>query len=267
MIELLVGMTVMAVLGIALTRILVNDARFVSRQEAMLSARQVSRAAMNVMAPELRMTSDSGLVAASPDSIVVRMPFAFGMTCNSTGSRTYASMMPPDSLSYTAALPDIGGLAWRDSAGVYRIVTGVTVVDTSSGLGQCISPKVSIVPGGGFAIKIQPVLPAPAGHVFYLFQRITYKFAPSTTLPGRRALWRRVGTGTPEELVMPFDSTARFWFLVGPKLTAVDTVPTNLATIRGLELHLIGASDVPPQGSTEHEVFELIVGVPFTNRN
>src|SRR5207253_1750967 len=57
--ELLMAMAVMAILGVALTRILVNDSRFVSRQDAMLSARQGARAALNSVLSELSMVADT----------------------------------------------------------------------------------------------------------------------------------------------------------------------------------------------------------------
>src|SRR5579872_5541358 len=47
LVELMLAMVVMALLGIGLTRILINDSRVVSRQDAMMSARQGARAAMN----------------------------------------------------------------------------------------------------------------------------------------------------------------------------------------------------------------------------
>ena len=263
LVELLISMVVLSILGVALTRILINDSRFVSQQDAMLDARQVARAAMNVTLSELRGVGDSGLLAATPDSVSIRLPYAFGVTCRTTGSRTYASIMPPDSLMLATA--QLAGLAWLDSSGVYQYLTGVTVVDTSPSLSQCTNADVK-VPPGGFAVRIQPPTSIPEGHIFYLYQSISYWFGTSTELPGRVALWRRVGTSTAEELVAPFDSTAGFGFLLGPDLTVSDTVPANLETVRGLELRFIGTSEHAPQGQSDPKVFQLITRIPFTNK-
>ncbi|MFQ6047330.1 MAG: PilW family protein, partial [Gemmatimonadales bacterium] len=55
LIEVMIGMVVLAILGTALTQMLLSDSRFVNRQEAMLDARQAARAAMNIMTVELRL--------------------------------------------------------------------------------------------------------------------------------------------------------------------------------------------------------------------
>src|SRR5207237_5662322 len=75
--EVLVGMAVMALLGMTLTRILINDSRFVSRQDALMSARQGARAAMNTVVQELQMISDGGLIWDSVKAVQARIPLAF----------------------------------------------------------------------------------------------------------------------------------------------------------------------------------------------
>lgn len=100
LIELLVAVVVAGILGVALTRLLVNDSRFVERQDAMLSSRRTSRTAMNWVVTELRMVSNGGLVGAAPDSVTVRVPFAFVMTCGRVGGLQIMSRLPVDSLSY-----------------------------------------------------------------------------------------------------------------------------------------------------------------------
>ncbi len=256
-------MTVMAVLGLAITQLLISDTRFVERQEAMLGARQAARAALNVMTPELRMVSDGGLLAATADSVVLRVPYAFGMTCGSNASATYLSVMPPDSLSYWTST--LAGLAWRDPAGAYQFVSGIAVADTASVPALCTSAKVAVVPGG-FAARVTPATAAPTASVVYMYQVVTFRFGTSVLLPGRRALWRRVGTSPAEELVVPFDSSARFRFLLGPHLVPSDTVPANLATVRGLELRVVGASETPTAGGGTHATFSLVARVRFANR-
>ena len=77
-VELLIAFVVTAILATAMTRMLLTDSRFVSKQDAMMTARQTARAAMNVMAVELRMVSDSGLVAAAAESVTVRVVYSCG---------------------------------------------------------------------------------------------------------------------------------------------------------------------------------------------
>ena len=89
---------------------------------------------------------------------------------------------------------------------------------------------------------------------------------PSTDMPGRIGLWRRVGAGAYEELAAPFDSTARFRFLVGPNLLRTDTPPVDLTTVNGLELSIIAQSYEPPRGRTQYQTFDLPVQVVFLNK-
>ncbi len=266
LVELLVAVVVMAILGTALTRMLISDSRFVSRQDAMISARHAARAAMNTMAVEIRMVADEGLLAATPDSITARQPYAFGMTCQMQGTSVIASLVPPDSLTYASVVPD--GMAWRDNTGTYTVIGGIKVMSTTESA-ACTVDSIRAIPGGMY-IKISDLgapPPPPSGQLFYLYQTVTYRFGASTELPGRIALWRKVGTAAAEEIVVPFDSAAGFGCLVGPKLTVkVCPPPEGIAAVRGLELRLVSASEVAPQGSTDPETFALVTQVPFLNK-
>lgn len=264
LVELLVGMAVTTILGVALARILISDSRFVGRQEAMMDARHASRAAMSIMSVELRMVGAGGLVAATPDSVTVQVPYAFGVTCNTSGTDLIASLMPPDSLMYATAV--LAGMAWRNNTGVYNQVPGVTVT-SSVDFAACDSDSVRVVPGGELiAIAGIPGTPPGPGQIMYLYQTITYRFATSTELPGRVGLWRRVDALAAEEMVAPFDSSAGFGCLVGSNLQ-VQTCPPGggLTTVRGLELRLGGESEFDSPQTGEPERFRLATKIPFLN--
>jgi hypothetical protein len=53
---------------------------------------------------------------------------------------------------------------------------------------------------------------------------------------------------------------------VGSSLTAQDAAPANLATIRGIELNMIGMSERAPYGATVREKAPFITAVFFKNR-
>ncbi len=261
--EVLIALTVLGLMGIALTRVLINESRFVSRQETMMSARQASRAAMNVAAEEIRMVADFGLTTASNKQIVLRVPYAFGMMCRVSGAVRIAALVPPDSLMYASAVPE--GYQWRAANDAYFTAWPATVA-ASADVASCTADSVRVLPGGKL-IQMTPTTPtAPSGTLFFLYQQVRYRFAPSVDLPGRTALWRRVGAGVDEELVAPFDTSSGFRFLVGPNLTPQSAPPAPLTMTRGLELILVGASDSPAQGTPEPQKFELRTRVAFLNR-
>ena len=264
LVELLVGTVVMAILGVALVRMLMSDSRFVSQQDAMMVARQTSRGALNMMSVELRMITDGGLVAARRDSVRAFIPYAFGVACAKTSSgQIVAALVPPDSLTYASAV--VGGFAWQDSTGAYQTVSGVSVTGSASA-NTCAADSVFVVPGGKLVTISGISGPEPdPGTILYLYQDISYRFGGSIELPGRIALWRRVGW-VYEELAAPFDTAAKFRCLVGPQLTVVDCPPSGgLDEVRGLELVLVGASDLAPHGSTEPATFDLTTRIAFLN--
>ena len=263
LLELLIAVTITAVLATALTRILLSDSRFVSQQDSMMAARQTARAAQNVTSVELRMVSDGGLIAAAADSVTVRVPYAFGVACGVSSGNRIASLMPADSLMYSMATP--AGVARRLPGGTYTFRTGITVTATTD-TATCVSDNIRRVPNGSW-VAIAPSTAAPNGFMFYLYQQVTYRFSASVDLPGRIGLWRRVNNGAYEELVAPFDSTARFRFLVGANPQPIDVAPADLTTVAGLELKLVTASYERPQGKSTYETFDLPVQIVFLNRS
>lgn len=258
LVELLITMFVFGVLATALARLMISNSRFVSRQEAELEARQTARAAMNVVLPELRMVSDGGLRAASRDSVRVRVPYAFGAFCRNE----YVVLAPPDSAVYATA--QHAGIAYQLSSGLYGFDSTVTILGTTTNTADCDADSVRAIPGGQ-RLRLNVSNLAAPGYVFYFYQVVTYRFANSSALPGRRGLWRQAQGAAAEEILAPFDTAARFVFLVGSRLTPQLTVPSPLSNVRGLEIRLVGASVNPAQGESQPTRFALHPRIRFGN--
>jgi len=132
----------------------------------------------------------------------------------------------------------------------------------------CQPDSVSTLPGGKVS-TLSPGAPfgTPAGSPVLLFQRIRYRFAASSAMPGRIGLWRTVvATGTAEELAAPFDSSAVFRFFQLDSDTAQAAAPSPLSTTRGIELRLAGASRGTPYGAAGPKVVNLTTAIYFQNR-
>lgn len=264
--ELLVTMVIVGIIGGAFTRMLVHQSRFLDRQNTNRQARSVSRGALNVMMSELRMVSvPGGVLAAASDSVVVRVPYAFGVLCGSSAAASTISLAPMDSLAYAEG--GATGYAWRDSTGNYAYVNANFTV--APGLvTDCAAFGITTLPGGK-VVTVNPGVPVAAvsGTPVFLYRRTEFKFRNSAALPGRRALWRRnVGTNTSEELVAPFDASARFRFFVDGSAASQVNPPGALTTLRGLELRLAGASDRASLTSGSPSTAELRTAVFFMNR-
>lgn len=270
--ELMVALLIAGIIGTALTQLLINQSRFVASQDGMMRARASARAGLNVIVQELRMVSWGGLLQASPDSITLRVPYAFGVACSQpSGGWQAVLLMPYDSANYASA--SLRGYAWRDQIGTLHFVEPATLGSTGdpsdcSGLTPPIPASGSTLPSGSRFIRLSPnSISTPAGAPVYLFQRVRYELAPSAEIPGRIALWRtQLDGGTREELVAPFDTaTTSFAFLVGNGLSHQATVPAVLDSVRGIRLRLVGESEETPQSRTAPSRFDLTTDIVFVN--
>lgn len=268
-IELVIGMLILGIVAILLTRLLVSQGRFFDRQAQGSAARDVSRAALNRAISDLRMVeTGGGVIAASSSSVTVRVPYAIGVVCSTTGVTT-VSLLPVDSVMYSQ--PGFYGYAWRDNTtGAYTYVEG----GTSVALGDaslCTGAGITTVATGN-VVALTPVLPAAAtlGTPVMLFRRVRYEFKASGLIPGQTGFWRTVinpnGTETGEELIAPFASTASFKFFSLNDPVAEAAPPASLPSLRGFELHLDGMSERAALGKSTAESAPFVTAVYFKNR-
>jgi len=265
LVELLIGVIIMAVIGAALIKLIIVQSRAFEQSRERIGGRQVSRSAMNLVFSELRMVDAAGgVVTANRDSVTLRVPYAMGVLCVAGGSAV--ALLPTDSAVYAAA--GFSGYAYRDSAsGVYQYVEGGASLAAGSAV-TCTGAGFNM-PAQSRFITLAPPLPltATAGTPVLLEQRITYAFAASVILPGRQALWRRVNaTNTSQEVAMPFDTSRAFRFFVREGDSAQTAVPSPLSDIRGLELVFAGQSERKPRGRTQFFTEPLVTAVFFGNR-
>lgn len=271
LIEILVGMVIFAIVGALFTGLLSSQGRFFDKQGMSNAARNVSRGALNRVVSDFRMVETSGgMIAASPTSVTLRLPFAIGVVCSSTESSTAISMLPVDSVIYHAE--GFYGYAWRSATtGEYTYVENPAARDKTTGSNACNAVAITTLPEGR-AARITPVVSGSSlGTPVFLYRRIRYEFKASAAVPGKIGLWRTTifqnGSEKAEELVAPFASTARFrFFVVGNNNDAQDAPPGDLRTVRGLELHLDGASEVIAAGESSVETALFTTAVFFKNR-
>ncbi len=267
LIELLITMVLVAIIGVAAGRMLMSQTRFYARLAGQRDARSVTRNARNIIQTELAMTPvDSGVVAASNDSITVRMPFSWGVFCSSSTMMRF----PVDSEIY--AQSTIAGVAIKDTTatGVYTYRNTTTVPGTGTAA-NCITTAAIIPPHRdslqyGYLSFTTPVITGTAGAPMFLYQLITYKFAASAIFSGKRGLYRRVGTGTAEEILTPFDTSAKFRYYNLYADTAQTAVPA-LTNIRGVEINLDAQSPNRASNRATPEAVTIKTAIFFRNRN
>jgi hypothetical protein len=135
---------------------------------------------------------------------------------------------------------------------------------------DCTSANIKTVSingrtGGVYSVtsSTAPTTMGPGWPIMW-FQSVTYSFAASSMFPGKVGLYRTVGTGTPEELMAPFASTARFKYYQAGDDVSRTTAPA-LSDIRGLEMDLTTEGQRKPAGSASYAQNQMVTSVFFKN--
>jgi hypothetical protein len=266
--ELVVGVVILAIVGMGLTRVMVKQARYFDHQKQANLARNVSRGPLNRLVSDIRMVeAEGGISAASATSITARVPYALGVVCNTDSTGTNISLLPVDSAMY--AEPGYSGYAWRNGAAKYRYIMGGSTISAGS-LASCNAVGITTLSSDlAKVIKISPKLndSATVGTPVFLLRNITYEFKASTLVPNGTGLYRTVvNAGTSEELSAPYASNAAFKFFVGTSLTAQTAPPADLGTLRGFELNMTGRSEKTPRQALAQAPAPFVTAVFFKNR-
>ena len=275
LVELLVGVVIFAIIGALMTKLISTQGRYYDRQGMSNAARNVSRSSLNRIISDFRMIEASGgVVAASPTSLTIKIPYAIGIECgDDAGSPVYShlTLLPVDSETYV--LSSFYGYAWRSATtGVYTYVEAGAIESDAGSAAVCTGVAVTTVPGGR-VVKVTPNLPVGAGlgTPVFLYSKVRYEFKASTAIPGKLGLYRTVisqaGGETTEELVAPFANTAKWrFFTLNGGSVAQDAAPADLTTLRGLELHLDGTSESIAATKLAPETAPFTTAVFFKNR-
>lgn len=266
-VELLVGLFIMAVIGMSMTKIMLSQARYFSHQKVSNAARNVSRGPLNRVVSDLRMVeARGGVMFASDTAIQMRVPYAMGVVCGVSGG-THISLLPADSAMYAA--DGYSGYAWRGGNGVYRYKESNHVKDVGT-LTVCNNASIlTLTAQGAKVVKITPALPdtASVGTPVFLYRQIRYSFRNSVALPGMKGLFRTtVATGATEELSAPYDPGAKFAFYTGTSVTASANPPADLSKLRGVQMQMTGMSEKVSLGATAKYKSAFNTAIFFKNR-
>lgn len=279
LVELLISLVIVGVVAGAFTKLMLAQNRYFSHETNKRFSRSVARAATNILISDLRMVQDSGgvdSVTADGKLLRIRVPYRYGLVCGTSGNVTTVSMLPIDSA--TLAMSVYTGFAIRNARGRYDytepanpttsdipVATSDPTVCTGNGAGDAQIRTVAANGRTGQLIDVRAAGPSGAlvsAPVFF-WQKITYSFRASGVYPDRLGLWRNVEGGRNEELMAPFDTSARFKFYqAGDDVSRI--TPPALSDIRGIDIVLPGLS---PNGTTRDSVSKstVVTSVFFKN--
>jgi prepilin-type N-terminal cleavage/methylation domain-containing protein len=287
-VEIITALTIIAILGIAMTKLVIGQARSFQLDNGGRKARAAARSAMNILITDLRMTQDSGgityLDATNNRRIDVRVPVVFGTVCQVNGGNVILSLVPVDSFQLASAKYD--GYAIRRSSGTYTYqYSAATSSDTiqSAGTGQCrgsakqYADTITVSSRTGNVVQVSPGPPSGAavGDMAFVYQTVTYEFKTSTMYPGALGLYRtirgRANTDTlSEELLAPFGTTSRFAYYTNPAQTLdrpklATPTASEYHKVRGFQIILAAQSPDTVPGRTTPQKATTTTSVFFKN--
>jgi prepilin-type N-terminal cleavage/methylation domain-containing protein len=286
LVELITALTILAIIGVALTKMTITQTRTFQYENAGRRARAASRGAMNVMLSDLRMAQDIGAIdsldTVNNRWIDIRVPIVFGVVCKVSGGNAELALVPAD--SFQAVTAKYGGYAIRNkttSQYGYSVASSsdnVTVLDASNtdcATAGYYADTMTVAGRKGTKVRVSPAPPAgtAVGDVAFIWQHVRYQFDTSGVYKGRYGLYRRVRgkadtDSTFEELIAPFSSSARFNYFTDPPAyhdTALKVAPANLNTIRGVQVFLPAESSDTIPGRTTPNRATTTTSIFFKN--
>ena len=196
LIEILVALLVSGLVVSGIFQVLQGNSRFVGMQSAREEVQQNARAALDLIAADLRAVPPSAIVDMQPDRIRFLQPRAWGVLCNTLKPATSvawavfpASVVPADAFFGRPHW----GLAVEQTAdpivrtGSFRFVSGTTQT-TSGDPCDAIQPDASadrlrlgfVTPGAAF-VSSDTVAP---GTQVMLFEEVRYDVQAGGSVPG-----------------------------------------------------------------------------------
>lgn len=196
MVELMVALLISGLLTTVIFQVMYGNSRFVANQTAREEVQQNTRAALDLIASDIRSASADGLVAWSANAIRLRVPRAWGVTCNPVDVNATnvwalfpANTFPPD---FALDAPHWGFAINQTNdptvtvvgASAFRFLGGVLAASTANPC-PAVQPQMAGLEARGFrrqgaATLANAGLTIPAGTPMMIYEEIAYDVATGT---------------------------------------------------------------------------------------
>lgn len=273
LVEALLAMTLGVVLLTLATSLFLAQNRFQTGLRVQVRLQESARIVTEAVRSELRSTPPDGVVLATEDRVIVRVPLAIGVVCARSGQRVDA-WLP---LAEGEEDGQVAGYALRDPAGRWvftgregqeldandpgaaRAACGVAGADTAALAPSDFRRLAGVEPES-------PPAPDP-GTAILLYRETTLEFGPSLLYPGSRAFFRSEGPGGIREIASDLSMDAGFSFrLEGEAAFRSGVSSAELPRLRVVRLAAITRSRPGEMGSGGHEYISgWTVDVPLLN--
>ncbi len=247
LVEMLITLAVAGVLGAAILSLVLGQNRFYGQSDDTIYAQQSLRAAMDLMASELRMGSPGDLMAAEPDSVTLRFDLERAVVCAVTAG-DQASIYVYDKVE-NANLPS--GFRGGAYSGPYEAPwhyastePWTPTVDATGAVPKldCTSrgaPDTGAdadyrrVSGWGTAFGGVP----ERGSLVRFYGKLTYRFDESSFTDGM-AVFRNG-----QELVSPFEDGPNFLYVMADGSVQNAVSPVDFSDVRTIRIDVTARGD------------------------
>jgi type II secretory pathway pseudopilin PulG len=228
LVELIISFMLFGVIMTSAVGLFMSQRAMYSVQTDKISVQTNVRAAVDLVANELRTLPDAAVLMGRRDSVTVRYPFRWGLVCGPTGTGPPS----PDARIYLPDADDLfsgdaqAGIALRDTAGVWTFTDDTTEPwEDSLSIGAtvaCTEGASATVEAGDTAVADYRLWidfytytggEAFGGQQIIVYGEVTYRFGASDFEPGTRALFRVTSDGA-QELSGLFDDDAGFVYVL-----------------------------------------------------
>lgn len=259
--ELLVSLMISTMLVTVIFRLMQGNSQYVRMQSAREEVAQNARAALDLIASDLRAVPPGGFTRIEPDSIRFYLPRGWGVLCNSlTSTSTTAWVLFPTGVLSTTDVFEKPqwGLAVEQTAdpsaptGSWQFVTQPTQQTTGDpcatvqpALDDDLHLRLGFNRTGSTAFVANSAMTISPGTQVLLFEEVAYDVAESTsgTLDGfwiRRMVGQSSGAANMQPLAgpVPESGALRFTYLAGDGVTET----TTATDVRQIRLQIIAQS-------------------------
>ena len=291
LIELLIAMTVFVVVMASTVGLLMSQRRLYDTQADRMWLHRSVRAAVDLVAGELRSIPPGGVIAARPDSITVHYPIRWGLVCGSAidggnGGELFLRAAEDALFEYQVqsgygikepgvawAFFEETDVLWGDSLyaatlflckeGAGAKFQAVTTYNKDGSVNQYAdTASVDYVRFENFP-SATGALPIN-GSQFIVYTDITYRFGPSDFEPGTRALYRDM-PGAAQELTGPFASDAGFEYLLDDGTVTNQPGVGNFDRIIEVRIKALGQKESNISGTIKSLEYDATVAIPLRN--
>jgi len=273
LVEAIVALTLSSVLVVLVGTTFMVQNRYYATQMARTTSQDNARMVTEMVASELRALTDSAVVIATNQRLVVRSPMVMAAVCAHDPKATRIAVQIPGGTS-GLSLSEVSGFGLRASTGRwgYYDISGWAAIAGSGGNppGECYNNGADTVGISGDYVRLVSIdtyagsWPAD-GTVMMIYRKVEYKIQTSDMDPSTLGLFRGIYGGTLVELATGLDSSSGFLYRTGG--TTYATSVSGAASLGAIDaVRIVAQARTRPQtGGTEDVTYGWGVNVHLRN--